>query len=594
MGNLAHNAISSGVEQDSNLADEISARVDELRNNAALQGQNLIPPVLVLGVSERVGSNWFLDTLANSVHTHNEPFRQQLHGSHPLSTAISRPIGVADYSLSEMHPYERYWLTNFVTSKYGVIPQAVKETNLFFATQNFVDLFPHSKAVILSRSPVGIAGSFADNNLFKKWNYAERYNQLKAMTRQPQYERYGFIFEGQHDPGSLRKLTRLIVMNTLLVCESLGEREQLSVTYEASVGDRDRVLARASQFLLGEGASLVDLEEDSSVMPAEHVFSTRRNRNGLTTHLEPEDTQIIRSEVRRLLADSLTILTDSEYEKAQELLEHTTDDYVAVGTSKLSRVEAPTEKNTSNTSPAYENISDPESNILWGNQLVANRDFVEFINAMYQEGVPNVINGAQLFVNENMIPDRGGRVWFNTNKGVYEITPSYEDHPVYWVTWLGAAAYARYKGGRLPDRSEMQRLVDSQSVDLSGANCDHKNDDVLPAGLTPPNAIGMYDMVGNLSVWCRDGYLETPGQSLNRYIFGTAWNRSGTPHELSKIKSRPVSGCSRSVGIRLIEDSAGTLAAPELAQRFEGWFKLLNQATSHSHSDLYIIDQLTR
>jgi len=73
------------------ILDDISQELERLRHAAAEDDIVLNTPVLALGISERVGSNWFLDTLAQSMQSHNEPFRQQLHGSHPLSTISPHP-----------------------------------------------------------------------------------------------------------------------------------------------------------------------------------------------------------------------------------------------------------------------------------------------------------------------------------------------------------------------------------------------------------------------------------------------------------------------------------------------------------------------
>ena len=49
-------------------------------------GGNVLPPVLLLGVMERVGSNWVSDMLRPVTGQHNEPFRQQVGPAHPLSS----------------------------------------------------------------------------------------------------------------------------------------------------------------------------------------------------------------------------------------------------------------------------------------------------------------------------------------------------------------------------------------------------------------------------------------------------------------------------------------------------------------------------
>ncbi len=63
------------------VAEEIAARVREI--SASRDG--ILPPLLLLGTMERVGSNWVSDTLRPVTGQYNEPFRQQLGPAHPLS-----------------------------------------------------------------------------------------------------------------------------------------------------------------------------------------------------------------------------------------------------------------------------------------------------------------------------------------------------------------------------------------------------------------------------------------------------------------------------------------------------------------------------
>lgn len=55
-----------------NVRGEITARVRAVRES----GDGIRPPLLLLGVMERVGSNWISDVLRPVTGQHNEPFRQ--------------------------------------------------------------------------------------------------------------------------------------------------------------------------------------------------------------------------------------------------------------------------------------------------------------------------------------------------------------------------------------------------------------------------------------------------------------------------------------------------------------------------------------
>lgn len=75
--------------------DEIDARVAAARTRAEERGAVMRSPVLALGVSERVGSNWLSDLLRPVMVQHNEPLRQQIGAEHPLSALNPGVTGIA-------------------------------------------------------------------------------------------------------------------------------------------------------------------------------------------------------------------------------------------------------------------------------------------------------------------------------------------------------------------------------------------------------------------------------------------------------------------------------------------------------------------
>ena len=97
----------------SGVLEEIAGRVRAMRDT----GGAVLPQALLLGVMERVGSNWVSDTLRPVTGQHNEPFRQQVSPAYPLS-ALNPGMSPCDVSLRS-GPYGQHWLVTFAVGKHA-------------------------------------------------------------------------------------------------------------------------------------------------------------------------------------------------------------------------------------------------------------------------------------------------------------------------------------------------------------------------------------------------------------------------------------------------------------------------------------------
>ena len=190
---------------------------------------------------------------------------------------------------------------------------------------------------------------------------------------------------------------------------------------------------------------------------------------------------------------------------------------------------------------------------IWIGSCLDTWDWDECINGYY-EGDEHVPPGEVSYYSlddpwdESMNWNISFISWNSIGNGRFELNDStFLNHPVVWVTWYGANAFAEHYGMRLPNKYEWEKTArgntgadypwgeNAGDIISDNANCwdsgDPWDNGTSPIGYfngqngttDSPSPYGAYDMVGNVWEWTDSWETES---DPSRIISGGGWNNA--------------------------------------------------------------------
>ena len=351
------------------------------------------------------------------------------------------------------------------------------------------------------------------------------------------------------------------IVNTLISLSKSITDDQYKSLLQQAVQEYDLTLDDASEILttyglvVGEsvnyfevlGLSIEELTHQDETEIASHIeiAHKRHYTESLQAGGLPRSDGRTQEQWRTLLNDAFYTLIDSQ--KRTEYIDSLTknrsqdEGQENIGDDPKSEEQViTTQKSTSISFSVPENMNHITSGeFQMGNQNENANDreipvHSVFVDEFYMDKYPVTNAQYKRFVDANPVWSKpaSSLVWHRKNKRIITgrmtrqdylknwngntFPQEMEDHPVTYINWYAAMAYAKWIGKRLPTEAEWEKAARGgiigqnypwgNTLDADRANCNNTIGETTSVGKFPPNNYGLYDMVGNVWEWCLDEY----------------------------------------------------------------------------------------